>query len=59
MTLRKVVSQSEFQKSVELAKKNPANGLKFNLKATSYIMVEGIPCKLVNGSYVQLTKMVK
>jgi hypothetical protein len=59
MTLRKVISQSEFQKSVVLAQKNPANRNTNKVNLSSYIMVDGVPCKMVNGQIVSLTKIVK
>jgi hypothetical protein len=58
MTVKKVITQSEFQKSLELAKKNSANSVT-SPKTSKYIFLGGIPHKLVNGSYVQLTKIEK
>lgn len=58
MTVVKKISKSEFGKSVQLAKLNPAN--KVSKPSTSkYVMLGGIPHKMVNGSFVQLTKLVK
>jgi len=59
MTLVKKISKSEFGKSVELAKKNPANSLRFQPSVSKYVMVSGIPHKFVNGKLVSLTKLSK
>ena len=51
MTVVKKISKSEFGKSVQLAKLNPAN--KVSKPSTSkYVILGGIPHKLVNGSFV-------
>jgi len=52
------ISKSEFNKGVELAKLNPFNTVR-KPSTSKYVMHGGVPCKLVNGSFVQLTKMVK
>ena len=59
MTLVKKISKVEFGKSVELAKKNPANGLRYNPTSSKYVMISGIPHKWSNGSLVSLTKLSK
>ena len=59
MTLVKKISKVEFGKSVELAKKNPANGVKFKSTSAKYVMVGGVPHKWSNGSLVSLTKLSK
>jgi hypothetical protein len=59
MTLVKKISKVEFGKSVELAKKNPANGVKFKPTSSKYVMVGGVPHKWSNGSLVSLTKLSK
>jgi len=59
MTLVKKISKSEFGKSVELAKKNPANGLGYIPTTSKYVMVGGVPHKWSNGSLISLTKLTK
>lgn len=59
MTLVKKISKSEFGKSVELAKKNPANQLRYTPTSSKYVMVNGVPHKWSNGSLVSLTKLSK
>jgi hypothetical protein len=59
MSIVKKISKSEFGKSVELAKKNPANGLRFQPSKAKYVMVSGIPHKFVNGKLISLTKLSK
>ena len=56
MTVVKKISKSEFGKSVQLAKLNPAN--KVSKPSTSkYVMLGGIPHKMVNGNLVPLKKL--
>ena len=59
MSIVKKISKSEFGKSVELAKKNPANGVRFQPSSSKYVMVSGIPHKFVNGKLISLTKLSK
>jgi hypothetical protein len=59
MTLRKAITKAEFSKSVKLASSNPANGVKFKPTSAKYVMIKGIPHKMVNKQLVPLTKLVK
>lgn len=52
------ITKDEFTKSVELAKSNPANQMRFQPVKSKYVMIGGIPYKFVNGELVQLTKVV-
>lgn len=53
------ITATVFNETVKLAKQNAMNNVLQPAKRTPYVMIKGIPHKMVNKQLVPLTKLVK